>query len=162
MQTERSFYDILGVDRRATTDHIKAAYREIARIYHPDSNFYDEIIEDIIPTASMDVFKRITAAYNTLIHEEKRREYDRTLAPELSDWEDSELQKAQKESHQDWVNKKATSSGSHAMGTFGKVKEHPQSAFQNGAFTGAPRSVAEMMHHRRGWLWRVRNFLGLS
>ncbi len=159
MQVDRSFYDILGVDRRATTDQIKAAYREIARIYHPDSNFYDEIIADTVSMDSMNVFKTITAAYNTLIHEEKRREYDQSLPPELSDWEDTNQEEKKKESHHDWVQKKATSSGSHAMGTFGKMKEHPQSAFNHSAF-GAPRSVAEMMSHRRGWLWKVRNFFG--
>ena len=37
-KTKKSYYDLLGVPRDATVAQIKEAYREIARMYHPDSN----------------------------------------------------------------------------------------------------------------------------
>lgn len=81
----RNHYELLGLEPGATTEAIKEAYREIARIYHPDSNFYDDIIADAGPDDS-DVFKAITAAYHVLVNEEKRRAYDDTLPKGLTDW----------------------------------------------------------------------------
>jgi DnaJ-class molecular chaperone len=81
----RNHYELLGLEPGATTEAIKEAYREIARIYHPDSNFYDDIIADTGPDDSA-VFKAITAAYQVLVNEEKRRAYDDTLPKGLNDW----------------------------------------------------------------------------
>ncbi len=85
----RTHYELLGLEPEVSTDEIKEAYRGIARIFHPDSNFYDDIIEDTGPEDS-DVFKAITAAYQVLINEEKRRKYDESLPKGLDAWEDSE------------------------------------------------------------------------
>jgi DnaJ-class molecular chaperone len=84
---KRNHYELLGVARDATVDQIKEAYRDIARLYHPDSNFYDEIIDAPLSADAMGVFKEITAAYNVLVNDEKRREYDQNLPPELADWD---------------------------------------------------------------------------
>lgn len=81
----RNHYELLGLEPGASTEAIKEAYREIARIYHPDSNFYDDIIADTGPDDSA-VFKAITAAYQVLVNEEKRRAYDDTLPKGLNDW----------------------------------------------------------------------------
>ena len=62
------YYKVLGVDRKATDDDIKKAYRKLARSYHPDTN-HDAGAEDR--------FKQISEAYDTLSDPEKRKRYDR-------------------------------------------------------------------------------------
>ena len=60
-------YETLGVDRDASFDEIKKAYRKLARSYHPDVN----------PDPKMaDKFKEITAAYEILSDPDKRQNYD--------------------------------------------------------------------------------------
>ncbi|MEY2827569.1 MAG: hypothetical protein RLZZ183_688 [Actinomycetota bacterium] len=61
------YYDILGVDSDASSDEIKKAYRRLARELHPDLN------PD--PVAA-EKFKEVTAAYETLSDDQKRRMYD--------------------------------------------------------------------------------------
>ena len=89
--TDKNFYEILGLERNASPDEIKEAYREIARVLHPDSNFYSEIVDYEVSNNQLDLFKAVTAAYHTLASKEKRDAYDRTLPPELTGWEDDEV-----------------------------------------------------------------------
>lgn len=67
--TNRDFYRTLGVDRGATAEQIRAAYRRLARQYHPDVNKS--------PDASKR-FAEIQEAYEVLSDEHKRRLYDQT------------------------------------------------------------------------------------
>ncbi len=60
-------YEILGVDRDASFDEIKKAYRKLARSYHPDINPDPKMAEK---------FKEITAAYEVLSDPDKRQNYD--------------------------------------------------------------------------------------
>ena len=60
----KDYYNILGVDRKATQDDIKKAFRKLAHKHHPDKGGTD------------DKFKEITEAYSVLSDERKRREYD--------------------------------------------------------------------------------------
>lgn len=65
---KRDFYEILGVDKGASADEIKKAYRKIAIKYHPDKNPDD-------PTAE-DKFKEAAEAYEVLSNAEKKQRYD--------------------------------------------------------------------------------------
>jgi molecular chaperone DnaJ len=61
------YYGLLGLDRGASQDDIKKAYRKIARELHPDVNPDPEV---------QNKFKEVTAAYDTLSDPQKRQQYD--------------------------------------------------------------------------------------
>ncbi|HEV2819519.1 MAG TPA: molecular chaperone DnaJ [Solirubrobacteraceae bacterium] len=65
----RDLYAVLEVDRKASQDDIKKAYRRLARKYHPDANPGDASAEER--------FKEVSQAYDVLGDAEKRRKYDR-------------------------------------------------------------------------------------
>jgi molecular chaperone DnaJ len=65
--TNRDYYEILGVPRNASSDDIKAAFRKLARQYHPDVSKEANAEER---------FKEINEAYGVLSDPEKRRRYD--------------------------------------------------------------------------------------
>jgi len=68
MQNFRNYYDILGVNRDATPEDIKRAFRRLARQYHPDLNPGNKAAEDR--------FKDINEAYEVLSDTDKRSQYD--------------------------------------------------------------------------------------
>ncbi len=61
-------YKVLGVEKTATQDEIKKAFRKLAIQYHPDKNPGDAAAEE--------KFKEINAAYSVLGDEQKRAQYD--------------------------------------------------------------------------------------
>ena len=65
---EKDYYKALGVAKTAKPAEIKAAYRKLARKYHPDSNQGDAKAEER--------FKEISEAYSVLSDEKRRKEYD--------------------------------------------------------------------------------------
>ena len=69
MTNRNNYYETLGVDRKASADTIRKAYRRLARKHHPDVNPGDKGAEER--------FKRITEAYDILSDPKKRQMYDR-------------------------------------------------------------------------------------
>ena len=71
----KDYYKVLGVDKAATTDQIKKAYRKLARQHHPDVNPDDKSAEH--------KFKEVNEANEVLSDPEKRKKYDQFGA----DWQ---------------------------------------------------------------------------
>ena len=68
MAQKRDYYEVLGVDKKATEDEIKKAYRKIAIKYHPDRNPGNKEAEE--------KFKEAAEAYDVLHDPQKRQQYD--------------------------------------------------------------------------------------
>ena len=65
---KRDYYDVLGVNKSASPDELKSAYRKLAVKYHPDKNPGDSKAEEI--------FKEASEAYGILSDKEKKQNYD--------------------------------------------------------------------------------------
>ena len=71
MADKKNYYDILGVDKKATPEEIKSAYRKLAMKYHPDRNQGN--------AEAAEKFKEINEAHETLSDQQKRAAYDYEL-----------------------------------------------------------------------------------
>ena len=68
MADKRDYYEVLGVQKGATAEEIKKAYRKITKENHPDLHPGDKACEER--------FKEANEAYEILSDEEKRKKYD--------------------------------------------------------------------------------------
>jgi molecular chaperone DnaJ len=66
---KRDYYEVLGLNKNATTDQIKRAYREKAKQYHPDMNPDNK-------KEAEEKFKEVSEAYEVLLDPQKRQLYD--------------------------------------------------------------------------------------
>ncbi|HNK89189.1 MAG TPA: DnaJ domain-containing protein, partial [Chitinophagales bacterium] len=66
---KRDYYEILGVNKTASAEEIKKAYRKLAVQYHPDKNPGDKAAEE--------KFKEAAEAYDILSNADKKAKYDR-------------------------------------------------------------------------------------
>ena len=111
------YYNILGVDKTATQDDIKKAYRKLARKYHPDLNPND-------PSAK-EKFQAINEANEVLSDPEKRKKYDAYG----ENWKHADEFEAQRKAYQGgsgtggaeyWY----STDGQHFTGGFGGADMH--------------------------------------
>lgn len=66
MAENKDYYQTLGVDKNASDDEVKSAYRKLAKMYHPDNK----------ETGDAEKFKACTEAYSVLSDPDKRKTYD--------------------------------------------------------------------------------------
>lgn len=88
MNTKKSYYEILGVDKNASQDDIKKAFRKLSKKYHPDRKTGDE-----------NQFKKINEAYQVLGNEQRKDVYDRQIR--ASDFSDFDFNKKQNQNMED-------------------------------------------------------------
>jgi molecular chaperone DnaJ len=69
--TQQNLYQLLGLQRSASLEEIKKAYRQLAKRHHPDRTQNNP--------RDTEIFKAVAMAFATLSNPEKRAEYDRTL-----------------------------------------------------------------------------------
>src|SRR5215472_12300555 len=79
MQPGRSLYEILQVDPRAEPEVLEAAFRRLARKYHPDVSRTSDSVERM---------KELNAAYEVLRDPARRADYDRALLEPEDAWDD--------------------------------------------------------------------------
>ena len=65
---KRDYYEVLGINKSASPDQIKSAYRKLAVKYHPDKNSGDKNAEE--------KFKEASEAYHVLSNSERKQNYD--------------------------------------------------------------------------------------
>ena len=102
---ERDYYKILGVERGASKDDVRKAYRKLARKYHPDINPGNKEAES--------KFKDLSVAYDVLSDEKKRKLYDEFGEASLAAGFDAEKAR----SYEQWRQQSTRSGGAQTFDT---------------------------------------------
>jgi curved DNA-binding protein CbpA len=158
MDSSANYYELLGLSRKATQPEIKAAYKDLARLFHPDSNFYDEILGDgsgNVNIESDDLFQRMTAAYEVLSNVDRRLEYDSSLPQGLRDWNEQPADRAE---HLERVK------AAILKKSFGKapVQFDPGTETVPGRSDRRTVAMSQMLKRSSGPWNRIKALLGLS
>lgn len=156
MDESTNYYELLGVSRKASQPEIKAAYKDLARVFHPDSNFYDEILggqsgRSSAPQTDV-LFQRITAAYEVLSNVDRRQEYDESLPQGLRGWEDAVVDRS---AHIERMK------AAMLQKSFGKAPVQ-RSAFSSLGEARRSVGMSQVLRHRRSAWSRVRELLGFG
>src|ERR1700759_1978783 len=113
------YYKVLGVNKNATADEIKTAYRKLARKHHPDLNPNDK--------EANKKFQQVNEANEVLSDPDKRKKYDQYG----KDWQHAEaFEKAQQSSGGGRGRRRSSSPGAGSGGGFGN------GGFGNEGFSG--------------------------
>lgn len=140
------YYKILGVDKKATQDDIKKAFRKLARKYHPDLNPND-------PTAK-DKFQEINEANEVLSDPEKRKKYDEYG----ENWKHADEFEAQKKAYQ-----QAGGNGAHWYSASGDgFNEGDFSQFGGGFHSGNASGFSDFFEELFGGAGRTRSRAGFK
>lgn len=100
---EITFFDIMGVDERTPSAHIKRIYFKMAKVFHPDAK--PELYKGEIREKVEDLFTKIGEAYNTLTEPDLRKQYVDRLKSKVSD---AEMEKANRAIQAEMEFQKAT------------------------------------------------------
>ena len=119
------YYEVLGVNKNATEEEIKKAYRKLARKYHPDLNPNDK--------EANRKFQQINEANEVLSDPEKRKKYDQ----HGKDWKHAEEFEKARQSRQQWAD--AGSGAQDFSGFSGQFDEEGFSDFFQSMFGGGER-----------------------
>jgi DnaJ-class molecular chaperone len=126
----KEYYDVLGVPRTATEKEIKAAYRKLARTWHPDANPENQ-------HEAEEKFKELQEAYEVLGDPEKRKKYD-ALG---KDWKEASAQ-AEQEQRYRTARGPADDFGDGSSAGFASFGEDGFSDFFETFFSGVGRRTA--------------------
>lgn len=117
------YYKILGVDKKASTDEIKKAYRKLARKYHPDVNPNDK--------DALHKFKEVNEANEVLSHPENRKKYDK----HGKDWKHADEIDKQQQQHQQYQSSRSQQ-GNYGDFSGGDYSDFFESMFGGGGARG--------------------------
>ena len=92
----QDFYEVLGIDKGATQAQVKAAFKRMAMLYHPDRNPGNKQAEEI--------FKTVNEAYHTLSHPEKKLRYDSRFYWVSEEHNEAYWQQIKRRRYQQWKN----------------------------------------------------------
>jgi curved DNA-binding protein len=139
MAKQRDYYEILGVDRTASADQIRSAYRKLARKLHPDVNK---------ATDAAKRFSEVQEAYDVLSDPEKRRVYDQygradvgASGPRGGGWDQG--------GHRTRTNWSNIDPGDFDAGDFGSVFEQIFRGQGGSPFGGGARSAGPGVRNRQ-------------
>lgn len=123
----QDYYKTLGVDRKATADEIKRAFRKLAMKYHPDKNPGNKAAEE--------KFKLINEANEVLSDKDKRQRYD-LLGDSYGNWQ--QAGRSGNFNWEDWISSRNTGGGKRVeVGDIGDLFGGGFSDFFNMVFGGA-------------------------
>ena len=148
-------YDLLGVSQDASSEDIKGAYKDLVRIFHPDSNYYADIVKggagERLTPQSDEMFKLIVSAYEVLIDIERRALYDETLPKGLRDWDEGH---SDREKHIERVRAAVIA---NAFGKGKSLEEAPGATSKTQMVRQARKSeaMAELIRARKGFWGQI-------